>query len=90
MFYHQADYFMSWGKSAVRSFVDRARKQKIIEDAKARIVKEKAARAQAEYNMKYWFIVLIIVLPLGFCSFLLYAFLCPSKGKQGRRQQYRD
>ena len=81
---------MSWGKSAVRSFVDRARKQKIIEDAKARIVKEKAARAQAEYTMKYLFIVLIIVLPLGFCSFLLYAFFCSSKGKQERRQQYRD
>ena len=79
---------MSWGKSAVRSFVERARLQKRIEAERAKAVAEASAKNAEERLMKYRFICVIVVLPLGFILFLLYAFVCSSKKNELHSRRY--
>ena len=84
----QADYFMSWGKSAVRSFIERARMQKQIDAARAAVAAEVAARELANYNMKYRIGMVVIVLPTGFVIFLLFTFLISSKKNSGNARKH--
>ena len=64
----QADHYMSWGKSAVRSFVERARIQraKLIVDQ----LKKKKQREEAEAESRSF--IIIVSLPVVFILLLVY------------------
>ena len=73
----QADHYMSWGKSAVRSFVERARVQRaksIMEE-----LKRTKEREQAEAELRTFYI--IVTLPIIFGLAMLYIACCSSRNK---------
>ena len=73
----QADHYMSWGKSAVRSFVERARVQRaksIMEE-----LNRKKEREKAEAELRTFYIV--VALPIVFGLAMLYISCCSSRNK---------
>ena len=71
----QADHYMSWGKSAVRSFVERARVQRakyIMEGLKR---KKELEEAEAERRTFY----IIVALPIILTIIIIYISCCKGK-----------